>query len=341
MRSSNGRRRQSLALVLAASLIGASLAACGGPTWPRSVQGVGDPRFMAHQQVIETVDVLPVDLQVWTVSGHKRGAEAVASEVNATVAGLVTSQLARRGYEVVAAIDRDGRYVAGDGTMHDAMTAEEVQSTTMSLSSYGVAQSQTQGALLMPFLPARLGAATTSDTTLYIGGWAYAGKDKKSNKAAKVIGTVLIVGIIAVIAIALIAGEKGGGSGLGKVAEGAGRVAGGAVKVVGRVAVGAVRTAGRVGVTILRDPDLFHLTVDTLDAFARAGTHAEVHPARPDYYAEGPRKGRSSMLLEMTLIDNHTGKTLWHARQRFPASPEKPEQVEKAVARLMATLPAR
>ena len=341
VRSSSGPRRQSLALVLVASLVSASLAACGGPTWPGSVRGVGDPRFMAHEQVVETVDVLPVDLQVWTVSGHKRGAEAVAGEANATVAGLVTSQLARRGYEVVAAIDREGRYVSVDGTMRDAMTPEEVESTTMSLSSYGVAQSQTEGALLMPFLPARLGAATGSDTTLYIGGWAYAGKDKSSNKAAKVIGVVLVVGIIAVIAIALIAGEKGGGSGLGKVAEGAGHVAGSAVKVVGRVAVGAARTAGRVGVTILRDPELFHLTVDTIDAFARAGTHVEVQPARPDYYARGPRKGRSAMLLEMTLVDNHSGKTLWHARQRFPASPEKPAQVEKAVARLMATLPAR
>lgn len=341
MRSSFGRSRQSLALVLAVSLVGASLAACGGPTWPRSVQGVGDPRFMAHQQVVETVDVLPVDLQIWTVSGHKRGAEAVASEANASVAGLVTSQLARRGYEVVAAIDRDGRYVGGDGTMHDAMTPEDVESTTLSLSSYGVAQSHTQGALLMPFLPSRLGDHTGSDTTLYVGGWAYAGKDKSSHKAAKVIGVVLVVGLIAVIAIALIAGEKGGGSGLGKVAEGAGHVAGSAVKVVGRVAVGAARTAGQVGVTILRDPELLHLTVDTLDAFARAGTHAEVHGVRPDYYAEGPRKGRSAMLLEMTLVDNHSGKTLWHARQRFPVSPEKPEQVEKAVARLMATLPAR
>lgn len=340
VRSTYGPRRQSLALVLVASLMSASLAACGAPSWPGTVRGVGDPRFMAHQQVIETVDVLPVDLQVWTVSGHQRGAELVAGDATATVAGMVTSQLARRGYEVVAAIDRDGDYVSVDGTKRDAMSPEEVESTTMSLSSYGVAQSQTEGALLVPFLPARLGAATGSDTTLYVGGWAYAGKDQKSNKAAKVIGTVLIVGLIAVVAVALIAGEKGGG-GLGKVAEGAGRAAGGAVKVVGRVAVGAVRTAGHVGVAILRDPELFHLTVDTLDAFARAGTHAERQPTRPDYYAEGPREGRSAMLLEMTLIDNHSGKTLWHARQRFPASPENPKQIEKAVSRLMATLPAR
>lgn len=343
MRSSYGPRRQTLALVLAALVIGSSIAACGGPSWPKTVRGVGDPRFLAHQEVVDTVDVLPVDLQVWTEPGHQTGAYVVASEVDGTVAGMVSSQLARRGYQVVAQIDRDGRYVGPDGSMHDAMVPDDVTRTTISLSGYGRAQSRTAGALLMPFLPARLGEATGSDTTLYIGGWAFAGKKKSSHKAAKIIGAILIVGIIAVIAIAVIAGDKGGGGGsaVGKVAEGAGHVASGAVKVVGRVAVAATRTAGRVGFAVMRDPELFRLTVDMIDVFAQSGTHAQVYSGRPDYYAEGPRRGRSAMMLEMTLIDNHSGRTLWHAQQRFPASPERPEQIERAVARLMATLPAQ
>jgi hypothetical protein len=66
----------------------------------------------------------------------------------------------------------------------------------------------------------------------------------------------------------------------------------------------------------------------------------EIYGGRPDYYrSSAPHKGRSAMLLEMTLVDNRTGRVLWHARQRFPASPAKPEQVEKAVKRLLAALP--
>jgi hypothetical protein len=40
----------------------------------------------------------------------------------------------------------------------------------------------------------------------------------------------------------------------------------------------------------------------------------------------------------MTLIDNRTGRTLWHARQRFPASPERPGDIQRAVAGITATL---
>jgi hypothetical protein len=65
----------------------------------------------------------------------------------------------------------------------------------------------------------------------------------------------------------------------------------------------------------------------------------EYYSVRPDYYAEGPHDGHSAMLLEMTLIDNHTGRALWHARQRFPASPQQPQQVSRAVAKAASSLP--
>lgn len=335
-------RRQALALFAAAALIGSSIAGCGAEAWPRGVRGVGDPRFLAHEQAIATIDLLPVDLQVWTEPGHARDAVAVAGDIEGTLASVVATQLAARGYELAAWIDRDGRYVASDGVTRDAMQPDDVARTGYSLSGYGMAQSRVDQQLLAPFLPARLGQATGSDATLYIGGWAFAGKGKGSGKAAKVIGTILIVGIIAIVLVAALAGkDSGAGRAAGKVADGAGRVATGAVKVVGRVALGVARTAGQVGHAIARDPELLHFTIDTMELLAQAGTHVEVYPARPDYYAEGPRRGRSALLLEMTLIDNHTGRTLWHGRQRFPASPERPAQVERAVVQLMSTLPAR
>jgi len=86
---------------------------------------------------------------------------------------------------------------------------------------------------------------------------------------------------------------------------------------------------------------MMNMTLDVMDAMARTGTHVEIYAGRPDYYrSRAPHKGRSAMLLEMTLVDNRSGRVLWHARQRFPASPARPEQVEKAVKRLLAALPA-
>jgi hypothetical protein len=283
---------------------------------------------------------------VWTLPGH-RDAFAVAGELHGTLAGLVATELARRGYEPAAQIDSSGLYVDAQGATRAAMPADDVARTNYSLSGYGRAQSRVEGELLPPYLPARLGAATGSDATLYVGGWAFAGQDKKSNKAGKVIGTILIVALIAVVIVAIAAGTKGGkgGGGVGKVAAGAGRAAVGVARVAGRmagrVAWTAARTAGRVGLEIARDPQLFRFTLETLDEMARAGTHVAIYSGRPDYYAEGPRRGRSALFLEMTLVDNHTGRVLWHARQRFPASPEQPAQVKRAVARVMATLPAQ
>ncbi|HKE13672.1 MAG TPA: hypothetical protein VKB80_02320 [Kofleriaceae bacterium] len=334
------RERQILSLASIAALVASSLAGCG-ETWP-GARGLADPQFLGHGRAVETVDILPIDLQVWTTPGRGVDPEGLAGSLQQSMGGMVSAQLARRGYRVVAQIDRGGRYVAPDGAPAVAMAPDDVMRTAYALSSYGTAQRESEGgALLVPFLPARLGATTGSDATLYVGGWAFAGVDNGPSKAGKVLKVVLIVGLVAVVAAAVVVGLKDGkhGGAVGKVAEGAGKVATGGVRVAGTVMTGVARTTGRVALAIASDPELFYLTVDTIDAFARAGTHVDYYSVRPDYYAEGPHDGRSAMLLEMTLIDNHTGRTLWHARQRFPASPERPQEVARAVATAVSSLP--
>ena len=325
---------------MASVLVVSSAAGCAGEAWPE-VRGVADPQFLGHRRAVETVDVLPIDLQVWTRPGLQLDPADLSRELELSIGGMVAAQLAGRGYEVVAQIDRSGRYVGTDGQVRAAMQQADLLRTAYALSSYGQAQATHQGGLLFPFLPARLGGATGSDATLYVGGWAFAGKERGSNKAAKVVGTILIVGLIAVVAVAVIAGlkgDKGPARAVGKVAEGAGRVAHGAVRVAGGVVGGVARTTGRVAREIVRDPVLFQLALDTAYELAHAETHMRVSSARPDYYATGPRDGRSAMMLELTLIDNRTGQTLWHARQRFPASPRRSRDVERAVSRVMASL---
>jgi hypothetical protein len=80
-----------------------------------------------------------------------------------------------------------------------------------------------------------------------------------------------------------------------------------------------------------------------LDAFGRSDydTHIEISDEHGDEAPEMPESGPSRTLLEMTLIDNHTGQALWHTRQVFPANPSKSNDVVEVVSRMLATLPRR
>lgn len=331
------------AAIAAASLL---LAACG-PKWP-TVRSMADPSFAAGGPgtAVGTVDILPIDMQVWASPESEKSPQELSGALNEMLAGQVTARLAERGYEIGAQMDWDGRYRAPDGAMHNAMAEPELGAVAYALSGYGEAQRKVKDGLLMPYLPARLGQETGSDATLYVGGWAFAGKDKGMSTGAKVALGVFAVAVVAVVVVAAIAGAKDGGGGLGNAVGGA---ASGVAKVAttgARVAVHAVKPITRVGMRMTAamarsGPQMVHMTLDVMEAMARTGTHVEIYAGRPDYYrSSAPHKGRSAMLLEMTLIDNRSGRVLWHARQRFPASPGKPPEVEKAVKRLLAPLPA-
>lgn len=318
------------------------VAGCGGPQWPGAAGAVADPAFLSAQRSVARIDVLPVDLQVWGSEGSARDPEELSGALQVAVSGMVAADLASRGYQVTSQMDWDGTYVAPDGAVAHAMSEEEVAETAYSLSGFGEAQRLVRGRLLVPFLPARLGVRTGAEATLYVGGWAFAGKDGGSSKGAKIAKGILIgVLIVAVVAVAIAGIKDGGGGGVGKVLEGGAKVAGGAVRVAGHALKGVARVGFHVGKAVVRSgPDLAQTAVDLADAFGHTQTHIAVYGQRPNYYGEGaPRTGRSAMQLEMTLVDNLTGRVLWHTRQRFPARPEKPKDVERAVGTLLAALP--
>jgi hypothetical protein len=54
-----------------------------------------------------------------------------------------------------------------------------------------------------------------------------------------------------------------------------------------------------------------------------------------------PRSGGSRTYLEMTLVDNRTGRVLWHARQVFKANPGHPGDAHQVMKRMLDTLPLR
>ena len=315
----------------------ANLAAAGcARSWP-TVRPQTDAAFQAGAVAVERVDILPLNVEVAAWEGSEIPPDELAASFDLTASTLVTTALVRRGYQVGAVIDWSGQYDLPSGERGVAFTAEEVAATADSLTAYGIAQAQRPTRRLAPILPVRLGVASGSDATLYVGGYAYSGKDGGGISAGDVAKGIFIAAfIVVVVAVAVIGLKHGGGSAGGATGRAVANAGGAAGRVVahgsGHVARGlgyAVRGAGRA-------------TVRTLDVMAQSGvdTHIEIYAdeaARPRL----PEKGPSQMLLDMTLVDNRTGQPLWHAQQKFRANPGRPGDVAEVMARMLGTLPAR
>jgi hypothetical protein len=319
-----------LVMLLAAVFSGAC-----GRTWP-TVRPVIDGRFASAQ--VASVDVLPVDVQVTSYEGD--GAEQAGASLEdrffTEAEGHVVSLLAARGYHVNAMVDWAGKGSLADGRRVRVLPRKALEHTVGALSAYGVAQSQRHdGVPLVPYLPARLGEATGSDATLYVGGYSYKGHDGPS--AGKVIGTIFVVIFIVVVIVVVAAVAKKGGSSVGRAAGNAVSAVGRAAGTVGRVVVFGAARLGTALEPILR------VGLEIADVYGRthAGTHLGVYAASPGARPRLPHGGPSETLLEMTLVDNRTGLVLWHARDRFPASPGRSGDVREVFSRLLETLPSR
>ncbi len=318
--------------------------------WP-AVRSIATPEFAQSRSAVRSVDVLPVDVQVWTRRGANESPQAVQDRFDTVARGAINAELAGRGYAVAANLDWNGDYLNGRGAPIPGMPRNDLLRTTDALSTYGTAVAASKGVLLPPYLPYRLGEVSRADATLYVGGWAYVGQDKHTSTGEKVAKGVLIaLLVVAVLVVVIAVARKGkGGSGVGKVAGGAakgaakgaaraatvaarhgGRAVANMAKAAGRVTGGVVRAIGRNG------------TWRMPDSFGRTYTHIDVRAGRPDYYREEttPKRGRSQMMLELTMVDNRTGRVLWHVRQLLPANASRAEQVQKAMKRMLSALPA-
>jgi len=324
-----------------------------GRHWP-TVQGVADRGFADSRRPVDSLDILPLDVD-FAISSHARApADEILARFNATAMGTIHTELLRRGYRVRAAMEWDGSYVQPDGTTATAIEPVAIAATADSLRGYGYAQDRSGGELLFPYLPHRLGEHTGSDTTLYVGGWAFIGK-KRTSTGAKVAKGVLIGAVIVIVIVAAIAGlKKSGGSlakGAGKIGSAAGRgarvlarSAGHAAKAFGHVAQASGKVLAKTGARTLQMTGKLagRTTLDVLDAFGHTNTHILVYGGEPEYYERDlPRGGYSRMEIEMTLVDNTDGRTLWHARQEFPADAASSGDTAEVMRRMLASLPAQ
>lgn len=320
--------------VLAAVTCAALFGGCA-KQWPR-VTTVTSPELRASATRLYSIDILPIDLEVWTDPRVAVDADLARTDAEGKLVGSISEAFYRRGYGVGAVMDWGGAYVGDDGMSAFALTGPEVHATIDSLASYGTAVGS-RDELPAPFLPVRLGTRTGSDATLYVGGWGFIGvESQRANKVANVVlVAVLIVGVIAIAMIA------------GKHADKLGGLGGAAAKGVARAAVSIGRTALRAGnVMIHAGAEVAEQVQDLgelVDVFGRSSTHITIAARRPTYSEDKalPRRGAPRMYLEMTLVDNRTGDVVWHAHQRFPANATKPRDIARATRALLATLPAR
>ena len=331
---------RSVALVVCFAVV--STTACG-PSWPK-------PNAVSSHQLaaapIQTIDILPLDLELWTHAGYGRDADAVRLDAEAKIVGATSEAMYQRGYSVGAVMDWNGNYVGPDGQTTTAIDPPELAATLDSLASYGTAVSsslhgQKPVALPFPYLPTRLGTRTGADATLYIGGWSFVGKepDHAGTVAKVVVGVVLIVGIIAILAVASKSKPD-----VPDFIGGAGKAMAHAATSVGRTALRAAMRAGNLTIHVGRAAgQLAGDVVQVLDAFGHTQTHIQMVSGRPEWSNDDtlPHSGRPRMYLEMTLVDNRTGEVLWHAQERFPANAARPTDVSRVARTLLATLPRR
>jgi hypothetical protein len=330
MRRGSGIHRSGLVLAAAASAV---LAAGCGRSWP-AVRSLADVEFLEAGGV-RTVDVLPIDVGIGAADDGREPPEIIGERFTLLAEGELSSQLAMRGYHVRT-------YLGWDGTDRRSraqlMSREALEATQASLASFGTAQATARDVLLTPYLPARLGEASGSDATLYVGGYAYSGVDPRGVNAGDVAKVVLIaMFIVVVVAVLVVAARKGGGGGGGggvaRAAASAGANVGRGVARAGVVAGRGLARLGRASWHLMRG---WH----GVDAWGRAQNHITVYAGMPAGPPPLPADGPSRTLLEVTLVDNHKGIVLWHARQEFAANPARPADVKEVVARMLGGLPS-
>jgi hypothetical protein len=321
---------------LAAVWIGVLGSGCSS-SWPRAY-AASSASFVADPS--STIDILPVDLEVWTDRRVDVDADQVRQQAESRIVATTSELLYQRGYSVGTIFDWRGQYVTSNGQQAQAYEPAQLLSTINSLASYGSAMVVTPTEMPVPYLPVRLGDRTNADATLYIGGWGFVGRPQSSTGSTVLKG--IAVGIIVLSAVAILAVLSKKNSAVKNVADGAAKGLGRA----GSIATSAGRLALRAGTAVVRAG--IEISLDVIahpptDALGRSETHINLVSGRPEWSpnSTGKRNGASALYLEMTLVDNRTGLVRWHSHQRFPAGPNSDRDVARAVRTMIQAMPAR
>jgi hypothetical protein len=326
----------SRSLLASITIVSFLVTACASERpWPIYPAATFTPALAAGSSV-ETIDVLPLDLQVWAEPGYDATADQLQGRTATEIMTVAVDTLSDHNYKIAAMIDWNGDYDGGN-----ALAKDDLMATVGALSHYGAAAAghrERHEHLPVPYLPARLGTATGADATLYMGGWSYvsmANEDDGHHVGEAILLGLVIIGVIAAIAATTKSrSHSGGGGHSGAGGHSGGGRSGGHIGGGGRIGGG-----GHIGGA----PLLLHhprVIAGVADAFGRLATDiALTAPAWEEDPGLPHDRGPSQMYLEMTLIDNHTGLALWHAHQLFPADATDQRDVARAANTMLKAFP--
>ena len=340
---------------LRGSFLAVTLATLGWAAGCATPQPQIDPYFAARTYTPARIALMPADIfVVYDQYGDNdpQKSQALSQQVGAHLSGGMAAGLQRRGYQVTTAIgwdgvrNPDGSYAVGGQELGGLANAI----LQFSASPAGGGEGKMPApAFIAPELASRVGAATQSDSVLYLNVKGVAVSPGK--RAAEVVGVVFFVVIVAAIILLIVAESKSGGrsSGTGPVASsgGGGRsvrsngwrapTAGGAS---GGATTAAVSPAPRgYGYAPAGRGPVYggpHVGVGIGIVVPLNGpvhTH-EGSVAEDDEYFAGDQA-----YLSATLVSTYDGRVLWHARQSIDVALDKPDDVQRMIDRLVDSIP--
>jgi hypothetical protein len=339
------------------SFLAVSLATLGWAVGCATPPPMIDPYFAARTYTPARVALMPADVfVVYDQFGDNdpQKSQMLGQQVGAHITGALAAGLQRRGYQVTTAAGWDGVRTP-DGAY--AISGQEMGWMANSILQFsgspaGGGEGRMQApAFIAPELAARVGSATQSDSVLYLNLKGVAVSPGK--RAAEVVGVVFFVVIVAAIILLIVSESKGGGGGRGAnpVASSGGG---------GR----AVHSTGWRGPATTGGAPQTTTTARALGPAPRG--YGAVPPGRGPVYA-GPRVGigvgvvvpldspqhthegavadddaffaGDQAYVSATLVSTYDGRVLWHARQSIDVDLARPDDVQKMVDHLVATIP--
>lgn len=334
------------------TIVSVATLGCGGRAWPTTAVSASNPAIANAL----TVDVLPIDVAVWADPGVEVSPEDLRGQLESGILSAAIDTLNKRSYGIDALIDWNG-----EASGVTVLARDELHATIGALARYSEAiRSPTD--MPEPTLPVKLGTATGADATLYVGGWALVAKPRESTGEKVLKGVAIVLAVVAVVAIVAIIAD-----GLGSSSKKESKKGGAAIRDNREEAISSARDHRSSSTTPARDHRQASFSRDHRGSpsFARDHrTHSTgnaVEPSRShhprlrssigldlvgaaldhSWHPEPDPDAESGLYLEMTLVDNRTGKVLWHAHQAFPANVTEPADTERAVRIMLASLPTR
>ncbi|HXU82536.1 MAG TPA: hypothetical protein VN914_14135 [Polyangia bacterium] len=337
------------------SALAIALATLGWAVGCATPQPMVDPYFAARTYTPARIALMPADIFVIydeVGDNDPRKSQALSQQIGSHVTGALAAGLQRRGYQVSTAAgwdgirSPDGSYTVGPQEMGGMANAI----LQFSGSPAGGGQGRMQApAFIAPELATRLGAATQSDSVLYVNMKGVAVSPGK--RAAEVVGVVFFVVIVAAIILLIVSESKSGGHshGTGPVASGGGGTR-------------SVRSSGWRGPAPSSGPS----GATTAIASPPPRGYGYVPPGRGPVYSgpqvgigisvvvpiEGPAHTHEGAVAEndeyfagdqaylsATLVSTYDGRVLWHARQSIDVDLDKPADVQKMIDRLVESIP--